>query len=89
MVLMNCRQLSSRRISPVWALPLKVDLAVKYVVTEKATNKVVYDSRVISSYKARFGEAFAGTTRVRKANEGAVRENIKKFIEELAAVQFS
>ena len=74
---------------PMIGLALKVDLAVKYVVIERASQEVVFDSRIVSSYKARMGEAFVATARLRKANEGAVRDNIKQLIEALSAVPFS
>ena len=73
---------------PGVGIGMNVQLTIRYVVTHTATGREVFNERVSSSYTAAFGEALVGATRVRKANEGAVRENIRQLLERLEQVDF-
>jgi hypothetical protein len=62
---------------------MTVTVGVTYSLVERATGKERLNRRISVPYTASFGEAFSGTERLRVANEGAVRANIAKLIEEL------
>lgn len=64
-----------------------VALYVKYRIKRNDNGATVFDKRIQSVYTATAGGVFKGIERIRKANEGAARENIKKLIEELSKIQ--
>jgi hypothetical protein len=47
------------------------------VLTRNATGEDVFRANISSQYTAKTGAAFDGSTRLRLAEEGAARENIK------------
>ena len=67
--------------------PMAVTVSVSYSLIERASGKEVLNRRVSLPYTAGFDAAFAGTERLRIANEGAVRVNITKLIDELFALK--
>lgn len=71
---------------PMMGLAMTVTATVSYSLVERATGKEVINRRITLPYTAAFSSAFAGTERLRLANEGAVRVNIGKMIEELFAL---
>lgn len=70
---------------PMAGFDMTVTVGVMYSVVERTTGKEILARRISVPYTASFGAAFAGTERLRIANEGAVRANIAKLIEELVA----
>jgi hypothetical protein len=74
-----------RQSQPVVGLDMTVTLAVHYTLTETNDSSVVVLEREIESrYTATLGDAFVGAKRVAKANEGAVRENLRQLVDQLA-----
>lgn len=71
---------------PLAGFNMTVTATVSYSLVERATGKEVLSRKVSLPYTASFDAAFAGTERLRIANEGAVRVNISKLIEELFAL---
>lgn len=69
---------------PAFGINMTVTLKVVYQIFETATDAKVYDKLIAAKYTATFGSALAGSARLIKANEGAVRENIKSFLSGLA-----
>lgn len=67
---------------PALGIDMKVTAKVNYLV-KNHSGKIVMDKTISTPYTAKFSEAFVGATRVRKANEGAVRANITQFISDL------
>jgi hypothetical protein len=67
---------------PMIGFDLTVTSTVRYIVTPGDGTKM-FDDTVIASYTAGVSESFLGTERLRRANEGSIRENIKTFIERL------
>lgn len=49
---------------------------------------VVWQEMIKSEYSQGVGDAFVGATRFRMANDGAIRENIKKGMLKLSALKF-
>ena len=71
---------------PMAGFDMTVTVGVMYSVIERTTGKEILTRRISVPYTASFSAAFAGTERLRIANEGAVRANITKLIEELFAL---
>lgn len=69
---------------PFAGLDLSVTSRVRYSVTD-ASGKLIFDDTVAATGTAKMGEAFVATERLRLANEYAIRENIKGFIERFRA----
>lgn len=65
---------------PMVGLDMSVTSRVRYSVTD-ASGKLIFDDIIAATGTAKMSEAFVGTERLRLANEYAIRENIKAFIE--------
>lgn len=72
---------------PMAGFSMTVTATVSYSLVERATGKEVLNRRVSLPYTASMGAAFSGTERLRIANEGAIRTNITKLIDELFALR--
>jgi len=68
---------------PVIGFSMTVNLEVSYDLTRGG--KSVWRKSIRSAYEASTGEAFAGSTRLRKATEGAARANITELVRQLNA----
>jgi hypothetical protein len=73
---------------PLLGFTMTVALGVAYMIVEKASEEEVYAGQIESVYTARLRDAISAFGRIRKANEGAVRENVTTFIHEIAQVSF-
>ncbi|MGH8583889.1 MAG: hypothetical protein ACREWG_14135 [Gammaproteobacteria bacterium] len=70
----------------VWpGLEMSATLKVRYQLRDSWSEKLLWEDTIESVYNAPLAEALYGLTRVRKAYEGAVRENLKTFLQHLAA----
>ena len=69
---------------PMAGLDLSVTSRVRYSVTD-ASGRTIFDDTVAATGTAKMGEALVATERLRLANEYAIRENIKTFIERFRA----
>ena len=58
---------------------------VTYRVVDRTNGVLVHDDDVTSSYTAPFSSSAFGPERLRRATEGAIRENIRVFLERFAA----
>ncbi len=58
-------------------------LTVRYRLVEAWTRDELWNARVPSRYDAALAEALYGLSRVRKAQEGSVRENLRAALEQL------
>lgn len=72
---------------PLIGISMTVTGTVLYRVVD-AGDVVRFEQRVSAPYTAEFSEAFLGVERLRKANEGAIRTNIGRFIEILLQTPF-
>ena len=70
---------------PIVGFDMTVTSHVNYSVRERPSGNPYFLTTVTAPYTATFGDAFAGVTRLRLANEGSIRSNIQKFIDELLA----
>jgi len=73
---------------PAFGIDMTVTLLVKYTLSNAEDETQLWEKDILSSYTATLGDAFVGVTRIRKANEGAVRENLKSLLQELDAIDF-
>lgn len=71
---------------PLVGISMRVNMEVGYVLKRGAAT--VWRKSIKSSYSVPLGEAFVGAVRVRKATEGAARENIASLIRVLDAAKF-
>lgn len=71
---------------PMFGFNMTVQGEIEWRLRQVSTGKVVWEKHTNKSYTATVGQAFAGVTRVRVANEGAIRENIKAALEQIAAL---
>jgi len=60
-------------------------IVAKYTLTETKTNQVVFDKTLTSACKKTVSDEFGGPTRVRKATECAVKQNMQKLIKNLSS----
>jgi hypothetical protein len=72
---------------PFIGLDMTVTATVQYAVTDTTTDAVVWSESVVTPHTATMGDAFVGATRLKLANEGAVRKNIAQLVEKLGAAQ--
>jgi hypothetical protein len=71
---------------PLFGASFTVTLEATWQLTHHGDQKVVWQKSITSSFTATMSDAFAGVTRLRLANEGAARENIKDAIAQMGAL---
>jgi len=69
---------------PMFGLDLKVVTSVSYIVLDNKTKVVLFDEIIKAAHTATFGDAFDAVTRLKLANEGSGKNNIKTFLEQLS-----
>lgn len=74
---------------PWVGLDLQVIATVEYSLEERATGRKVFSTTISTPYTATFSDAVLAFERLKIANEGAVRENIEKIIDELLLLNVS
>lgn len=72
---------------PFIGISMTVTATVEYVLTERSTGKNILTKTIALPYTAQFSDAFAGFERLRLANEGAAKANIKAIIDELVTLK--
>lgn len=70
---------------PAFGFSLTVTTHVNYVLTNTGTGEVFLAETVKTPYTATPGDAFAAVKRLRLANEGSVKLNIRTFLDLLRA----
>jgi len=76
----------SKAEQPLVGLGMTVRLSVDWQLSRTTDGQAVWQETIYSEYTAQFTESVIGYERLRKANEGAVRENIRKGMERLSTV---
>ena len=71
---------------PMFGLDFTVTTHIEYQLTNKETNEVVFKELVVTPYTATMGDAFMGIERLRLANEGSGKKNIKNLLSELTKI---
>ncbi len=72
---------------PLIGLNLKVTTHIRYILTDTATDSVVFDELIAAPHTATIGDAFAAVTRLRLANEGSGMKNIEVFLTKLSELK--
>ena len=78
----------SKAKQPMVGLGMTVQLSADWRLTRASDGEIVWQETIDSEYTAKFTEHLIGFERLRKANEGAVRENIRVGLEHMSAVPF-
>ncbi|MGQ3891668.1 hypothetical protein [Legionella sp. CNM-4043-24] len=68
---------------PLIGLDFKSTLLIHYKLNDSLTHNTIYSKTISSSHTATMNDAVVGVTRVKLANEGAARENIRLLIKDL------
>lgn len=63
---------------------MTVGSSVRYSLVERSTRKEIFSKIIQANYTAPFSDAFVGSKRLQLANEGSIRTNISKLIDELS-----
>jgi hypothetical protein len=71
---------------PMFGFSLTVKMEVSYALKDTKSGSSVWTKDIKSEYTATPGQAFAAVERLRLANEGAARENIRQALTEMAAL---
>jgi hypothetical protein len=71
---------------PMFGFSFTVKMEVSYALKDTKSGSTVWTKDINSEYTATAGQAFAGVERLRLANEGAARENIRQALTEMAAL---
>jgi hypothetical protein len=71
---------------PVFAMASTVAMEVGYALTDLRSKETIWKKSIASTYTAELKEAYIGVKRLRLANEGAARENIRLMLEEISAL---
>ena len=74
---------------PMFGLDLKVVTSVSYILFDNKTKKVLFDKIIDAAHTATFGDAFDAVTRLKIANEGSGKNNIRTFLEQLSELDVS
>ena len=74
---------------PLVGFNLTVTAKVQYTLKETNSGSIVYSRFIIRPYTAVLSETIFLQKRLRKANEGAARENIKAFIDQLYSLNLT
>ena len=77
----------ARLEQPIFGLSMTVTLEVGWKLMRLGETRPVWQESIETVYTATSGEAFAGVTRLRKANEGAARENIARALRRIAELK--
>lgn len=65
---------------PIAGFDLEVTARVRYRLTRMADSGVIYETEITNAFAAAFSSSYLAVERLRLANEGAVRENIGRFL---------
>jgi hypothetical protein len=68
---------------PLIGINMTVKSTINYELVDASTYKALYGDSLQKAYTASSLDAFYGATRLKLANEGAIRQNIKEYIERL------
>jgi len=77
----------SRIDQPMLGIDMTVTSTVRYSLIDSSSNKEVYGRVITASYTAKISDALIGAERLKLANEGSMRTNIEKLIEDLMAMK--
>lgn len=68
---------------PVMGFDVTVTSTVSYRMSERASGNPAFVTTIVAPFTATMSDAFSGVDRLRLANEGSIKENIRRFLDEL------
>ena len=71
---------------PMVGFNMTVEAQTEWRLRHVSSGRVVWQENVNRAFTATVGDAFAGIKRLRLANEGAIREDIKAGLERIATL---
>ena len=71
---------------PILGASMTVTTIISYSLVNNKTKEEVFYEKITAPYTAKWDDAFLGVERLRLANEGSARENIKMLIENLQSL---
>ncbi len=77
----------SRVDQPMFGIDMTVSSTVRYSLIDTSSKKEVYGRVITVAYTAKISDAFLGAERLKLANEGSMRANIEKLVEDLLALK--
>jgi hypothetical protein len=69
---------------PMFGASFTVKLETSWQLRRRSDATIVWEKAITSSFTANMGDAFVGVTRLRLANEGAARSNIRDAIAQMS-----
>lgn len=69
---------------PLIGIGMTVEATVKYLIKDRVNGMVVFEDTIHSSFTAGMSDSMMGAARLRLANEGAIRQNIKVLLEKIS-----
>ena len=76
-------------MTPNVGFDMTVTVVTEWRLVETRTGATVFEEYITTPYTATVGDAFVAITRVRLANEGAARDNIKEGIRRISDMSFT
>lgn len=73
-------------MTPNVGFDMTVTMVTEWRLTQISSGKLIAEEFITTPFTATVGDAFVAITRIRIANEGAARENIKEGIRRLSAL---
>ena len=70
--------------NPLFGGSLTSEIRIRWQLYDEAEEVSLFESVVASEYTATIGDAFVGAQRMKMANDGAIRENIKIALEKIS-----
>lgn len=68
---------------PALGLNLTVVSEVNYNLQDARNKATVYNQNIVAAYTAHFSDSFLAVTRLKMANEGSMKANIRRFMDDL------
>jgi len=72
---------------PIFGASFKVKIEAGWTLKNSATGQIVWQKVIRSEHTATMGDAVVGATRMRLANEGAARNNIKQGLMDISQLK--
>jgi hypothetical protein len=72
---------------PMAGINITVRVAIEYTLKDIATGTVIFEESIKTLPTAKIEDAIIGINRLKVANKGVARNNIKKFIDKLDAIK--
>ncbi len=66
---------------PLFGLNFKVVTKIQYKLKEISSGNIIFDEVITAEHTAKVGDAFVAVKRLRLANEGSAKENIKALLQ--------